>query len=826
MNMNRLTFTILQYLLWLLFAVYPLNAQQPDMIPEPVKYEIASLHIKGVKFLETNVLANLSGLSVGKKIEIPGDDIAKAIKKYWKQGLFSDVKIVADSIIGTKAYLSIHLTERARLGEFSFNGLRKGEEKDIIEKIEIKKGLQVTEDLLNKIRYIIRNHFIEKGFLDVTVEFDQHIDPATPNKVKLTIVVDRKERVKIKEVEIEGNNAFTDKRVERSMKKTKEKALRNFFRTKKFNEKEFEADKEKLIAFYNKRGYRDARITADSTRHISSKRMIVYITVFEGQKYYFRNITWVGNTKYTTMQLSKALGIKSGDLYDQEMLEKRLYNAEDAVTSLYLDNGYLFSNIDPVEVSNINDSIDIEMRVYEGRQARIDEVAVIGNTKTYEHVVRRELRNRPGDLFSKRDIIRSVRELAQLGHFDPENIEPTPIPNQANGTVDLNFNLTEKANDQLELSGGWGAGMFVGTLGLRFNNFSARNLLKGKAWRPVPSGDGQSLALRAQTNGRYYQAYSITFIEPWLGGKKPNSLSVSFYHTIRNNSNFFTNESNKWMKISGVSVGIGRRLKWPDDYFTLYNEASFQNYNLRDWYGYFLYSNGHSNNLSFTTSLGRNSTDQPVFPRTGSQFTLSLQMTPPYSLINGRDYTVLSDAEKYKWIEYHKWKYKSSWFITLVGNLVLHTKGEFGYLAYYNRDIGPSPFEGFDVGGDGLSGYSIYGIEPIGLRGYANSSLTPVVNNSRSGNIYDKFTFEFRFPFVLKPAATVFGLAFVEAGNCWFDFTTFNPYDFKRSAGVGLRAMLPMFGLLGVDWGYGFDEIPGQPGANRSQFHFVIGQPF
>ena len=812
----------------LIVSLQLFSQQQSDIFDYtyPEEYVVGAVVVSGLQFLDPIILAGMSGLTVGKSIKVPGDDITQAIRKYWKQGLFSDVRIFADSIVDGKIYINIFLQERPRISDFTIEGVKKSESKDLIEKLELKKGSQLTENVLNNIKVVLTKHYVDKGFYNVRISFEQIPEPGSFNKVVLKIFIDRNERMKIESIEIEGNTAFTDKRLERTMKKTKEKSLRNFFRSSKYIEGEFKEDKIKLIDFYNKHGYRDAKILADSIRIISDRRMKVFLTVYEGEKYYFRNITWLGNTKFSSEQLSKALGIKKGDVYNQDLLNKRMFMAEDAVTSLYLDNGYLFSNIDPVEINIVNDSIDLEMRVFEGRQARLNDVVIAGNTKTNEHVIRRELRTKPGDLFSKRDIIRSVRELAQLGHFDPEQIDPNPIPDQANGTVNMHFNLVEKANDQLELSGGWGANMLVGTLGVRFNNFSARNIFNGSAWRPVPSGDGQSLSLRAQTNGRYYKAYSLSFIEPWFGGKKPNSFSFSMYHSVYNNSNIFIKSSDRWMKISGVSIGLGRRLKWPDDYFTLYNELSFQNYSLRDWQGYFIFIDGTSKNASFTTTLGRNSTDQPIFPRLGSQFSMSVQATPPYSLINGKDYSIMNDREKYRWIEYHKWKFKSAWFTSLVGNLVLHTKAEFGYLAYYNKTIGPSPFEGFDVGGDGLSGYNIYGRETIALRGYENSSLTPMVKNSRSGNLFEKITVELRYPFVLKPAATVFGMLFTEAGNCWYEFAGFNPYDIKRSAGVGIRAFLPMFGLLGVDWGYGFDAIPGNPSANKGHFHFVIGQQF
>ncbi|MCK4464701.1 MAG: outer membrane protein assembly factor BamA, partial [Bacteroidales bacterium] len=532
--------------------------------------------------------------------------------------------------------------------------------------------------------------------------------------------------------------------------------------------------------------------------------------------------------------LSSVLKIKKGDPYNRIALEERLFFDEDAVNSVYMDNGYLFSSIDPVEVSVENDSIDLEMRIYEGKPATINKVIINGNTKTNEHVVRRELRTLPGDLFSKTQIMRSAREIAQLGHFDPEKISPNPIPNPNDGTVDLVFDLEEKANDQFEISGGWGANMLIGTIGLRFNNFSVKNIWKPKAWRPVPSGDGQSLSVRAQSNGRYYQAYNLTFIEPWFGGKKPNSLSLSIYRSTQSNGLKKDDVGRQSLNIYGASVGSGRRLSWPDDYFTLYNEISIQNYNLNNWRRYFLFSDGKSNNFSFKTSLTRAAAGvNPIYPTYGSIFSLSLQITPPYSLISGKDFSApdITDKERYKWIEYHKWVFKADWYLKLAGNLVLNTRAAFGYLGLFNNDIGPSPFEGFDLGGDGMTGYSLYGRETIALRGYENGSLTPTVLDSqgiakKAGNVYNKLTIELRYPISMNPQATIFVLTFLEGGNAWKRFKDLNPFGIRRSAGIGLRAFLPMFGLLGIDWGYGFDEIPGNPDANGGQFHFVIGQQF
>ncbi len=825
-------------LLITLFLVLPITffAQEPDFqdmkvidYSVPKEYVIADVTVSGVEEVyQEEVLISLSGLRIGSTIKVPGDDITKVIEKFWSQGLFEDVKITATKVENGRIWLDIYLKARPRLSGFIIDGISKSESQDLMEKLNIRNGSQITDDVLNNIRRIVKDHFIEKGFLNTEINFEQKPDTTRVNMVKLQVDVGKNERVKIEDIVFHGNETFPDKKLRRVMKNTKKKNW-NIFKASKLIKDDFEEDKRTLIDFYNENGYRDATIVNDSITRVSEKRVMLHITLEEGSKYYFGDIEWIGNTIYPGEYLGEVLGINKGDVFDQTILDDRLFMDEDAVNSLYLDNGYLFFNLDPVEVRVEDDTIDFEMRIYEGKQATINKIIIEGNTKTNEHVIRRELRTNPGDLFSKQDIIRTVRELAQLGHFDPEQINPEPIPNQAEGTVDLKYSLVEKANDQLEISGGWGMGMLVGTIGLRFSNFSIRNFFNWNMWRPVPSGDGQTLSVRAQSNGRFYQSYNLSFIEPWLGGKKRNSFSVSFYHTkiSRPSGGFYSFDfnSDEWMKITGASVGLGRRLNWPDDFFSLYNDVSYQRYNIND-YDYFIFTDGLSNNISFTTRFSRNSVDQPIYPRRGSNFSLSLQLTPPFSLLNNKNYEGVSDQEKYRWIEYHKWNFKADHYISLAGNLVLYTRAHFGYLGHYNDDIGPSPFEGFDLGGDGLTGYNLYGRETIALRGYENSSLTPVIDGKKSGNVYNKYTVELRYPFTLNPSATVFGIAFLEAGNAWYAFDEFNPFLVKRSAGVGLRAFLPMFGLLGIDWGYGFDEIPGRPDANKGQFHFTIGQQF
>ncbi|ALO16571.1 Outer membrane protein Omp85 [Salinivirga cyanobacteriivorans] len=819
----------------------------------PREFEIGGVTVSGVKFLDHGVLVSLSGLQVGETIEVPGEKISKAIKNLWEQGLFSDVEVKATKIIGNKIFLDIYLQERPRLSAFYFKGIRKSQASDIKEKLTLVRGTQVTKSKIQRAVNTISNYFVDKGYLDANVEVIQKQDTALNNHVVLGFDIDKNERVKIASINFHGNETFRDGQLRRKMKDTKQKTWYNIFKRSKYIEAIYEKDKKKIIDFYNENGYRDAKITRDSIYRNEDSLVVIDIFIQEGNKYYFRDIDWVGNTKYSNEQLSIVLGIKKGDVYDETILQKRLRGAQDAVSTLYLDNGYLFFNVTPVEVNIEGDSIDLEMRVYEGKQARINRVTVVGNTKTHDHVIRRELRTKPGELFSQTDVQRSIRELATLGYFNPEKLNVNPQPNPADGTVDLEYIVEERPSDQIELSGGYGAGMFIGTLGLRLTNLAIGDFFKKGAWRPLPTGDGQSLSIRGQTNGTYYKALSASFTEPWLGGRKPNSLTVSFYHTVRSvDQRLYDVE--RFMKVTGGSVGLGQRLEWPDTYFLLNNSVSFEHYNLREYSSYFFIDNGRSNNLSFTTVFSRNSISQPIYPRSGSLVSLSLQITPPYSLFKDKDFWKLSESEKdeirtdiadeaaadyeiekrqnakrYKWIEYHKWKFKSSNFTSIIGKLVLNTNLEFGYLGYFSNSIGPSPFESFQLGGDGLSGYNLYGTETIGLRGYANQglsgqygSLTP----QQGGNLYEKLTFELRYPLSLNPNATFYALTFFEAGNAWYDFNEFSPFDLKRSVGVGLRIYLSMFGMLGIDYGYGFDDIPNLPDANKGQFAFSIGQRF
>ena len=799
----------------------------------PEEYTIAGITVSGIKFLEPNALIGISGLRIGQKVEVPGEQITSSVKKLWDQGLFSDVRISIVNKDEENVWLDIYLQERPRLSSLKFEGIRKSEESDLVEKLGLPNGSQVTAHLLNKAQKTITEHYVEKGFLNTEVNIVQKDDPDMPNNVILNIIVDKHAKVKINEIKFEGNEFFDARRLRRVMKNTKQKDL-NIFKGSKYIEAKLDEDRISLVDFYNENGFRDFRIIKDSTYKLEDGKIALVIKINEGNQYYLRNVDWVGNSIYTKDQLTRVFNFPKGEVFNQTMISKRLMEDEDAVNSLYLDYGYLFSRLTPVEKKVEGDSIDLEVRIYEGDPANLNNVILSGNTRTNEHVARRELYTMPGDLFSKEKIIRSVRQLAVLGHFDPEKINPQPIPDQINGTVDLLYQLEERANDQFEISGGWGANMLVGTVGVRFNNFAIRNFFDWKEWRPYPSGDGQSLSIRAQSNGKIYQSYNISFVEPWLGGKKPNTLSLSYFRSVMTNGKRINEDGRQHMIIDGASVGFGKRLEWPDDYFSVYFEGSYQRYSMLNYTQFqFLFDNGESNLASVTARITRFSAGpNTIYPRSGSTFSLSLQATPPYSAISGRNFAGASDEEKYKWIEFYKTVFKADYFFPLSPNdkLVLNARAAFGYLGFYNKDIGPSPFENFYVGGDGMTGYSFYGREVIALRGYTNGSLTPtVVKDNRRievGNVYSKLTLELRYPISLNPQATIYGLTFLEAGKAWYSLKEYNPFRMNRSAGFGLRANLPMFGLLGIDWAYGFDDIPGNPDASGSQFHFVIGQQF
>ena len=838
----------------------------------PKKYEIADIKVTDIDNYEDYVLIGISGLAVGQTITVPGDDITSAIKRYWRHGLFSDVKITAEKIEGNKIYLFIHLTLRPRITDIRFNGVKKSEREDLQAKLGMAKGSQITPNLIDRAKIIIKRHFDEKGFKNAEVNIVEREDPANKEQVYVDVNIDKKDKVKVHKISIDGNSVLTDKKLKRVMKKTNEKGkLINLFRAKKFINERYEEDKQKIIDKYNELGYRDAIIEVDSVTPYDEKTVDVYMKIYEGNKYYLRDITWVGNTVYPSDLLNEQLRMKRGDVYNQKLLNDRISNDEDAIGNNYYNRGYVFYHLDPVEVNIDGDSIDLEMRIVEGPQASISHVRINGNDRLYENVVRRELRTRPGDLFSKEALERSYREIAQMGHFNPENIKPDVQPNYENGTVDINWGLESKANDQVEFSAGWGQTGIIGKLSLKFTNFSFANLFrKNDNFRGfLPQGDGQTLTISGQTNGRYYQSYSISFLDPWFGGKRPNSLSVSAFYSVQTdvssqyyNSAYMNNYYNylsgygnyyggyydnyesyydpdKSIKMFGVSLGWGKRLRWPDDYFTLMAELSYQRFMLKDWsYLYIMLNNGqymntgNCNSLSLNLTLSRNSTDNPIFPRYGSEFTASLQITPPYSLFSKKDYSTYGKdnyeeaASMYKWIEYHKWKFKAKTYTALMDIQkcpVIMTRTEFGILGHFNK-YKRSPFETFYVGGDGMTGYSYnYASETIALRGYENGSLTPY---GSEGYAYIRLGAELRYPLMLENSTSIYALGFVEAGNAWTDVNKFNPFQLKRSAGVGVRIFLPMIGMMGIDWAYGFDKINGSTQYSGSQFHFIIGQEF
>lgn len=840
----------------------------------PKSYEIGGIAVSGVKNYEDYVLIGLSGLSVGQKVQIPGDDITNATKRYWKHGLFSDVRILADSIVGDRIYLTIQLAERPRISEIHYNGVKKSEREDLESRLGIVKGRQITPNMVDRAKIVIKRYFDEKGFKNAEVEIVQRDDVAADNQMIVDINIDKKEKIKINKIYINGNEHLSDKTIRKAMKKTRERSnwanrFRNFFKGgKKFITEKYEEDKDLIIEKYNELGYRDAQILSDSVVAHDDRTVDIYLNMEEGNRYYLRHVTWVGNTVYPADKLNEALQMKRGDVYNQKKMSERLNSDEDAIQSQYYNNGYVFLELEPVEVNVDGDSIDVEMRMREGRQATINRVRIAGNDRLYEDVVRRELRTKPGDLFSKAALERSYRDIAQMGHFNPETINPDIKPDQETGTVDINWMLESKANDQIELSAGWGQTGVIGRVSLKFTNFSMANLFKKSENRRgfLPQGDGQTLTLSGQTNGDYYQSYSISFFDPWFGGKRPNSFSVSAFYSKQTdvssnyyNSAYYNNYYNylygygnynssyynsyesfydpdKSVQMYGVSVMFGKRLRWPDDYFTFTASLSYQRYVLKDWQ-YFPVTNGKSNNISLELTLSRNSVDNPIFPRSGAEFTLSCQLTPPYSLWDGVDYSKYAqkatDANyqrdmnlKYKWVEYHKWKFKSKTYTALMDinkTPVLMTRVEFGLLGHYNR-YKRSPFETFYMGGDGMSGYSYsYATETIALRGYENGSLTPY---GYEGYAYSRLGLELRYPLMLEGSTNIYALAFVEGGNAWSDVKDFNPFDMKRSAGAGVRIFLPMVGLMGIDWAYGFDKVYGSSQYGGSQFHFILGQEF
>ncbi len=802
---------------------------------DPKQYTIASIQFPGHGENDPERLKNLTGLREGKTIMVPGDDISLALEKLWKSDDYSDIQIFATKTIGTDIWLKVQLTEKEKLSRYTPKGdISKSEVDNLREALTLRRGMRVDENLLNRIERVSKSYFINKGFYNCSVDVTKQLDTLLgPNQVRLFINIDKGERVKIKEIVIEGADEMQASKLRRKMKKTKQKKWYRFFSTSKFIPSEYRNDKKNILSHYQSEAYRDADIVFDTVYRNDDNTISIHMKIDEGSQYYIRNITWIGNTKYRSTFLDTVLGIERGDKYSQGVLDTRLSMnpAGTDVSSLYMDDGYLFFNVNPVEVMVENDSVDLEMRIYEGKQAMVNRVIIKGNDRTSEHVVRREIKTRPGDLFNRNDAIRTQQLLAQLGYFNPETLGIEPVPNQQDGTVDITYTVEERPSDQIELSGGWGAGRVVGTLGVSFSNFSLRKFFKFKtAWKPLPSGDGQRLSIRAQSNGVFFQSYNFSFTEPWLGGKRPNSFSFTGWHSVQSLNGLPRMDPNRsFIKIYGLSAGLGFRLKKPDDYFNFFVEGSYQYYVLQNFGSVFTFSDGYSNNASLRLALTRNSVDQPIFPRSGSTISLSYKFTPPYSLFDGvDDYSDMSEQDKFDLLEYNKIKFSSSFFTTLSKNrkLVLNARMGFGFLQEWNSKIGPSPFERFYLGGSGLTGFNLDGREIIALRGYSDNAVSP----GQGGLLISKYTAELRYPVSLNPNATIYGLAFVEAGNTWNDWKNYNPFQVKRSAGLGVRIFLPMFGLMGLDYGWGFDPydpgsqgFPSQPTLPSGQFHFTIG---
>ena len=810
---------------------------------EPRLYYIRDVNVHGVQYLNPEILKSSAGLIAGDSVYLPSNFISNAISRLWSQRFFSDVKIGAE-IEGDSLDLEVFLKERPRVYNWEFEGISKGKKKDLLEKLKLKRGSELSDYVIDKNKKLIHNYWAEKGFRNTEVDVRIDNDTLRPGQaVTVTFLIDRKEKVKIGKINFVGNEQFNDKRLRRTFKKTHQKSI-NFFKGTKLNENDYEADKELLIDFYNSRGYRNATIIRDSIYPINEKRLGIDLEVSEGNKYYIRNVSWVGNSVYETEGLQQMFGVKKGDIYDKKTMHKQLGIGKEtdpeamSVSSLYQNKGYLMSQIEPAETIIGPDSIDIEVKVFEGKQFTINEVGITGNQRVDDEVIRRELDTRPGELYNRALLMRTIRLLGSMGHFNPEAIMPDIKP-VSNELVNINWPLEEQASDQFNIAGGWGSGTFVGSVGITLNNLSIKNTFKKGAWRPYPMGQNQRLSLSAQTNGTYYKAFAFSFTDPWMGGKKPNSFTLSAHFSEQNNAYYVWQTSTQYFRTYGVAAGLGKRLNWPDPYFTFYAEASYERYALKNWSS-FVMTNGAANLASIKRVFGRNSVDQPIYPRRGSEFSASVQATLPYSLWDGKDYKKLeqianssnstsaeadrANQERYRWVEFHKWQFKAQWFQSFLknSNLVLMLKAEMGYLGSYNK-YKVSPFERYEVGGDGMSGYNIYGIDIIAMRGYEDGALDPGSNYSRG---YNKYTAELRYPIILKPSSQIYVLGFLEGGNAFDSWKKFSPFKIKRSAGFGVRLYLPVVGMLGIDWGYGFDAPANSSTKSGSQFHFVLGQQF
>lgn len=834
----------------------------------PKEFEIAGIEVEGVEFLDNNALISLSGLEVGDKLKIPGDEISNALKKLWKQGIIGDITISASKIEGNQIYLTIEMTERPRLTRYSFDGLSKTQAGEIEDDLELVRGRILTDVVIKNAELTVRKFLENKGYRNAKINVVQRKDTLLRNSALLEIDIDKGKKVKVSEISFTGNEAFEDSKLRGKLKNTglrpsfklptnllgktlklgnpinlynfmttkdttykiKEylaaQAKVNVFKTAKFVEKDYEEDKNTLITFYNSKGYRDATIIYDTTYSTDERSLAVEIGVEEGPKYYFRDIQWEGNFIHDDDMLDRILAIQKGDVYDLELINKKLnFNPTGPdISSLYMDNGYLFFSVLPVEVGIEEDSIDVEMRIYEGAQATIREVTITGNDKTNDHVILREIRTLPGQKFSRAELIRTQQELSQLGYFDPEQVNPVPVPNPVDETVDIEWSLVERPSDQIEMSGGWGGQFgFIGTLGLTFNNFSLREAAKLKSF--PPAGDGQKLSLRVQANGRRFQSYSVGFTEPWLGGKRPNTFGINLSHSVQRSVDPFTDRIFGSLTVSGLTLSLGRRLTWPDDFFSLSNSIALLQYSLTNFGNSLGFSTGNANSVTFNTTIARSSVSNPMYPRGGSSLSLNIALTPPHSLWRDIDFETADNAELFRWLEYHKWNFDSQHYLQLFDKVVLATRAHFGFIGTYTDKVEAGPFERFTLGGDGLTGQNfLLGTDVIGLRGYSNNSITPTQNGIRGGLFFTKFVTEIRYPVSLNPSATIYVLSFLEGGNNWNDFSLYNPYDLKRSAGFGVRIFMPAFGLLGLDWGYGFDPEPGQLEASGAQFHFSIGQ--